>query len=78
MEDLRRKSVRYRKFLLICSTSLNAVISPMIIGNYNWLLCRTPINAMALHPDEVFVALACWDSTIKVYNILNSKRLAVS
>ncbi|XP_067949967.1 telomerase protein component 1-like [Watersipora subatra] len=42
-------------------------------------VCRVscPINDMSIHPNEVYAAIACWDSTVKVYNILSNKRLSV-
>lgn len=41
------------------------------------IYCSTPINDMSVNPDGVHTAVACWDSTVKVYNILSAKRLAV-
>eukprot|EP00058_Branchiostoma_floridae_P011084 XP_002596572.1 hypothetical protein BRAFLDRAFT_128562 [Branchiostoma floridae] len=38
---------------------------------------KRPINCVAFHPEDDKIVTGCWDSTLKVYDTLNKKRIAI-
>ncbi|XP_066270990.1 telomerase protein component 1-like [Branchiostoma lanceolatum] len=38
---------------------------------------KRPINCVAFHPEDDKIVTGCWDATLKVYDTLNKKRVAV-
>ncbi|XP_019622302.1 PREDICTED: telomerase protein component 1-like [Branchiostoma belcheri] len=38
---------------------------------------KRPINCVAFHPEDDKIVTGCWDTTLKVYDTLNKKRVAV-